>query len=552
MNPDQASKTLLDPAGLSGVSRRKFLKFSGTLSAAAVITGALAACGGPSSTNSNDGAAAGGTVPDTIEATLAFTLSSGLDPMNASSAVGTAANQHLFEGLVDLDPITRQPYPALAKALPEPGADGLTWTATLRDGAMFSDGTPVTAEDVAWSFTRALDPANKALMAAFLPFIDSVTAKDAKTVEFTLKSPFALFPQRIAVIKVVPKKLTGDAAAAKAFDTKPVGSGPWKLDSADATTGLRFSVNDKYNGPRKAAAKKMVWNTTTEGATRIADIQGGRVQAVEAVPYINVAQLEGKVDVEARQAFNQLFLLFNCSAKPFDDKRVRQALHYALDKDAIVTTALQGYGTPAKSYLDPENKDFQEASTVYGYDPEKAKALLAEAGVKDLTFELVTTNTQFIVDIAPLMVDQWKKIGVNASLNTAPSASVYAPAPDGLVSKDSFRVLAASGDPTVFGPDADLLLRWYFAGDTWPKGRARWTGAAPTQIAQLLDQAAAEQDPAKQKDLWKQVLDLVADEAAIYTVLHTKIVTAWDSKKLDGFKPAATTGLYFLDAKRTA
>lgn len=550
MNPDQASKTLLDPAGLSGFSRRNFLKFSGTLGAAAAITGALAACGGPSSTVSSG--AAGGAVPDTIEATLAFTLSSGLDPMNASSAVGTAANQHIFEGLVDLDPITREPYAALAKALPEPGAGGLTWTATIRDGAKFSDGSPVTAEDVAWSFTRALDPANKALMAAFLPFIDSVSAKDDKTVEFKLKSPFALFPQRIAVIKIVPKKLTGDAAASKAFDTKPVGSGPWKLDSADATTGLRFSVNDNYNGPRKAAAKKMVWNTTTEGATRIADIQGGRVQAVEAVPYINVTQLEGKVDVEARQAFNQLFLLFNCSAKPFDDKRVRQALHYALDTDAIIKTALQGYGTAAKSYLDQDNKDFQEAATIYGYDPAKAKALLAEAGVKDLSFELVTTNTQFIVDIAPLMVDQWKKIGITATVNTAPSASVYAPAPDGLVSKDSFRVLAASGDPTVFGPDADLLLRWYFAGETWPKNRARWTGAGPEQVTALLNQAAAEQDAARQKGLWKQVIDLVADEAAIYTVLHTKMVTAWDSKKIDGFKPAATTGLYFLDAKRKA
>ncbi|WP_076262084.1 ABC transporter substrate-binding protein [Intrasporangium flavum] len=542
----QRDTPLLDPAGLTGVSRRSFLRLSGTLGAAAAITGALAACGGPSSTGSAAGGAGGSA--DTIQATLAFTLSSGLDPMNASSAVATAANQHVFEGLVDLDPITREPYAALAAAMPTASSDGLTWTAKLRPGAQFSDGKPVTAEDVAWSFTRALDPANAALMAQFLPFIDSVKAVGTDTVEFALKTPFALFPQRVAVIKVVPKALTATADLAKAFDAKPVGSGPWKLDSADATTGLRFSAHDAYNGPRKARAKKMVWNTTTEGATRIADIQGGRVQAIEAVPYVNVAQLEGKAQVEDRQAFNQLFLLFNCSAKPFDDKRVRQALHYALDRDAIIKTALQGYGTPARSYLDEGNKDFQEAATVYGYDPGKAKALLAEAGVSNLSFELVTTNTAFIVDIAPLLVDQWKKIGVTATINTAPSASVYAPAPDGLVSKDGFRVLAASGDPTVFGPDADLLLRWYYTGDTWPRTRARWTGPAPTKVAQLLDQGAAASDAGTQKQIWKQVLDIVADEAAIYSVLHTKIVTAWDAKHLDGFKAAATTGLYFLDA----
>lgn len=541
----------LDPSGLKGVSRRSFLQYTGTLGAAAAFTAALGACsGGPASTGS--AADAGGSATDTIEATLAFALSSGLDPINASSAVGTAANQHIFEGLVDLDPITREPYAALATALPEQGSDPLTWTATVRDGATFSDGTPVTASDVAWSFTRAIDPANKALMAQFLPFLSKVEAKGDSDVVFTLSSPFPLFAQRIAVIKVVPKALTRDATASKAFDAKPVGSGPWKLDSADANSGLRFSAHTGYNGPKKAKAKTMVWNTSTEGATRIADIQGGRVQAVEAVPYINVAQLQGKVKVEERQAFNQMFLLFNCSAKPFDDKRVRQALHYALDTDAIVKTALQGYGSAAKSYLDEANKDYQQAATVYGYDPAKAKALLAEAGVSNLSFELVTTNTAFIVDVAPLMVDQWKQIGVQASINTAPSASVYAPAPDGLVAKDGFRVLAASGDPSIFGPDADLLMRWFFTGTTWPTDRARWADGAPATIEKLLDQAAAESDATKQKQLWKQVLDLVADEAAIYTVLHTKIVTAWDDTKLSGFKPAATTGLYFLDAQRTA
>lgn len=148
---------------------------------------ALAACsGGPASTNAvGDGK--GGT---SIEATLAFTLSSGFDPSNASSAVATAVNQHVFEGLVDLDPITREPYNALAKSDPTPGADGRTYTVTLRDGAKFSDGTPVTAEDVAWSFTRVLKPADpKAppLMQGFVSFLDSVAAKDATTVEFKLK-----------------------------------------------------------------------------------------------------------------------------------------------------------------------------------------------------------------------------------------------------------------------------------------------------------------------------------------------------------------------------
>lgn len=542
------NQPLLDPVGLTGVNRRSFLKFSGVLGAAVALTGTLGACGGPASTTGTNGGDSG--KKDSIEATLAFALSGGFDPMSASSAVATAANQHIFEGLVDLDPATREPYPALASALPTKVND-TTWTATLRSGAKFSDGTPVTAEDVAWSFTRAIDPANAALMGQFLPFLKSVTAKSDTEVEFTLSSPFALLPQRIAVIKIVPKAKTGDAAASKAFDRAPIGSGPWKLDSADANTGLRLSANEQYNGTRKAKAATMVWNTATEGATRVADLQSGRVQAIEAVPYINVEQVKAKATVEDRPAFNHLFLMFNCAAKPFDDKRVRQALHYAIDRDKVIKNALAGFGAPATSYLDKGNASYQEASSVYTYDPEKAKSLLAAAGVSNLSFELVTTNTAFIVDCVPLIVDMWKQIGVTATINTAPSASVYAPAPDGLVAKDSFRVLAASGDPTVFGPDVDLLLRWFYVGKTWPVARARWEESR-TKVATLLDQAAASADEAARTALWKQVLDIVADELPIYPVLHTKTVTAWDPAKLDGFKAAATTGLYFLDAARKA
>jgi peptide/nickel transport system substrate-binding protein len=544
---------ILEVGGAAGVNRRDFLKYTGILGAATAITAGLAACGSGTSTTtpaSSGGAKAIGTAANpkgTITATAAFQISSGFDPMNASSAVATAINQHIFEALIDLDPITREPYLALAKAQPTKSADGLTWTVSLRDGATFSDGTPVTADDVAWSFTRALDPANKALMAGFISFIDSVTAKDASTVTFTLKSPFSLFPQRIAVIKIVPKAKTGDAAASKAFDTNPIGSGPFKLDSSSATTGAVMSNNATYNGSRKALVTKIVMNTTTDNNARLNDLQGGQSQAIEAVPYLDVATVKGAYQVDEKQSFNQLFLMFNCSAPPFDDKRVRQALHYAIDTKKVVNTALQGFGTPATSYLDEGNANYQKASTVYNYDPQKAKSLLSAAGVSNLSFELVTTNTGFIADSAPVIIDSWKQIGVNATLNTNPSAAVYGT----IVPASTFRVLAASGDPSVFGPDVDLLLRWFYYGKTWPTARARWTDAAATQCATLIDKAAS-QSGSSQKATWKQVLDLIAEEAPLYPVFHTKTITGSDPKALTNFRGAATTGLYFLGVGRTA
>ena len=526
----------------SRAPRRRLLSVGRAGVAGLVLTLGLAACGGPSSSN---GGSDGG---DSIEATAAFALSSGFDPDNASSAVATAVNQHVFEGLVDLDPITREPYLALAKAEPEASEDGLTWTVQLRDGAKFSDGTPVTAEDVAHSFTRVLepeDPSAPPLMAGFVSFIKSVKAVDETTVEFSLSTPFPLFAERIAVIKIVPKALTADAAASEKFDTAPVGSGPFKLESANETV-IKMTRNDEYNGPRPAEVSTMTWNTNTDGAARIADLQGGRVQAIEAVPYLNVESLKGDYAVEEKQAFNQAFLMFNNSAKPFDDKRVRQALHYALDKQKIIDTGLSGFGTPATSYLDEGNAAYQKAATVYDHDVAKAKSLLAEAGVKNLKFELVTTDATFIKDIAPLVIEQWKEIGVEATLNTIPSSAVYGD----VVPSDSFRVLLASGDPSVFGPDPDLLMRWFYYGETWPTDRARWTTPARKQVADLLDKAAATEDETARDGLWKQVLDIVAEEAPLYPILHTKVVTAYDEDALKNFEGPATTGLYFLGAER--
>ncbi|WP_245613973.1 ABC transporter substrate-binding protein [Knoellia sinensis] len=528
---------------------RRWLSARGTraLSISAVAALALTACsGGPSSTNTVDNADGAKT---SIEATMAFTLSSGFDPANASSAVATAANQHVFEGLIDLDPSTREPYLALAKSQPTASADGLTWTVQLRDGAKFSDGSPVTAEDVAHSFTRVLQPADPAappLMQGFISFIESVTAKDDTTAEFKLKSPFALFPERIAVIKIVPKAKTADAEASKAFDTAPIGSGPFKLDSASKESGLKLSKNPNYNGSKVAKVETLTLNTTTEASARVADLEGGRVQAIEQVPYLNVDSLKGKYNVEEKQAFNQVFLMFNNSAAPFNDKRVRQALHYAIDKDSVIKTALNGFGTPASSYLDEGNANYQKAATVYNYDVAKAKALLAEAGASNLKFTLDTTDNAIVKDVAPLLVEAWKAIGVTATLNTQPSSAIYGD----VVPKDTFRVLAASGDPSVFGTDPDLLMRWFYHGETWPTKRYRWDEAHRTQITGLLDKAAQSTDETERKTLWKQALDIVAEEAPLYPILHTKVVTASDKTKLDGFSSAGTTGLYFLESSR--
>lgn len=530
----------------NGFDRRKFLKHTGVLGAAATITASLAACGGGTSDgdSSSSSASPAGTLAKpagTITATAAFLISGGFDPMNASSAVTTAVNQHIFEGLVDLDPVTRKPYLALAAAEPVAGKDGLTWTVTIRDKAKFSDGTAVTAQDVAWSFNRVLNPANAALCASFISFMDSAKATAADEVTFRLNTPFPSFSDRIAAIKIVPKAKTATAALAKAFDTHPVGSGPFRLDSSSATTGCVMSNNTLYNGSRGALVTKIVLNTSADNAARLNDLRGGQSQAIEAVPYLDASGVGSPDETDVKQAFNMMFLMFNNSSAPFDDKRVRQALFYAIDTEKVISAGLSGFGTAATSYLDEGNANYQKAGTVYGHDPAKAKKLLAAAGVSNLSFELVTTDTGFVTDCAPVLIDAWKAIGVTAKLNTNPSAAVYG----NLVPAKTFQVLAASGDPSVFGTDADLLLRWFYDNPTWVEDRMRWSGSGMKQCAKLLGKAA-QASGSEQKALTKQVLDIIADEVPLYPVVHTKTITGYETAKLTNFHGAATTGLYFL------
>ncbi|MFG2500362.1 ABC transporter substrate-binding protein [Streptomyces sp. NPDC048441] len=517
------------------------MRYTSAIGVTTAITAGLSACGGPAS-NGDGSQGSAGADAGTIEAGLSYALSTGFDPMITSGATPYAANMHIFEGLVDLDPVTLVARPALATGMPKK-INATTYRATLRKGATFHDGSPVTADDVVFSFERVLDPKNASLMAQFVPFIDKVSAVDTGTVEFKLKHPFALFPSRISVVRIVPKKIAG--ADAKAFDAKPVGSGPYSFVSAVREDKIVMAAYDKYNGPRPAKAKKMVWRLMSDPSARVSALQSGRVQAIEDVPYIDMKGFTGKNKVESVQSFGLLFLMFNCADERFADKRVRQALHYALDTEKIIETALLGNAAPATGYVPATHPDYHKAATVYGHDVAKAKKLLADAGAKNLAFTLLLTDTGWVKDIAPLIKESWAAVGIDAKLDIAQSAAQYAK-----VDKGNFDAVAAPGDPSVFGNDADLLLRWFYYG-FWPENRYGWAGsAAYKKTKQLLDQAASAVDEGKRKELWGQVTDLVAEEAALYPVLHRKLPTAWNTDALTGFKPLPTTGLSFVGAGR--
>lgn len=534
-------------------TRRDFFKISGAVGLAAGLAATLAACGGgDKKSGSTDKASAGsgdsGEKPaaaDTvINAGISYELgTNGYDPMTTTAALTIAANWHTMEGLTELDPASREVYAALGAELPKM-VDDTTYEVMLRDGAKFSDGTAVTTEDVVFSFERVLNPDNKSLYAQFLDFLDGVTAKDDKTVTIKTKYPYSLVADRISVVKVVPKAVV--EADAKAFDLNPVGTGAFKMtDNGAGSQKVVFERNDNYNGPKPALVKMMTWQILPDDTTRTNAMSSATVQAIDSVPVANLTSLNTPpVKVAAESGFGLVFAMFNSST--FSDVKARQGVLYGLDYDKICQTGMGTLAEPAKCFVQATHPAFKEAKMVYAYDPDKAKSLLAEAGITEIN--VLCSDHGFFSGVRPIIKENLEALGLTVNYAEKKSSDVYSEVDGGEYKWD---LVVAPGDPSVFGNDADLLMRWWYGGDTWTEKRMHWKGSEGyTKVQGLLDEAVKLTGD-EQKAKWHETFDVISEEVPLYPLFHRKVPTAYNSETLKNFKPIALTGLSFVDVGST-
>jgi peptide/nickel transport system substrate-binding protein len=529
-------------------ARRSFLKHSGALGAAAALSPALAACSaGPESTNDTGG---GGGRNGTLTAVIGYGNDGSWDPTQTASAFCMAANNHIYEGLLDTDPLSREPYAALATAVPG-DLGGTSWTFELRPGATFHDGKPVTADDVVFVYERILDPGTQTLAKGFFAsWLKEVRKVDARTVELVLKFPFPDGISRLTLAKIMPKHVFSRPGAwEEAIKGKAIGSGPYRQTAHHPKSNTTFEAYADYNGPRPAAFRKMNWLTIVDAAPRVAKISGASAgaQIADNIPYANIGQLEkGGMTVQGGSGMNNLFLMFNTRHKPFDDVRVRQALHYAVDRDKMIEVALKGHGKPASSFLNEGNPSYRPAKTVYGYDPEKAKALLAEAGVRDLRVDILAVNVSWIVDCLPTLKASWDAIGVETTLSPQETTAVFTK----MDQKQDYQVVAAASNPNQFGLDADLIMRYNYGPQNLWMRYARWADApVARKLFADMDRATKEPDADRKKAMVQDYIDVVAEQAVLYPVVHNELMTAWDPKRLSGIRAQPYPGINLLQAK---
>jgi peptide/nickel transport system substrate-binding protein len=321
--------------------------------------------------------------------------------------------------------------------------DGTSVTLTLRDGIKFSDGSPITAADVVWSLKRAADP-KKGIWGFLLASVGDVTA-DGNVVTLKLKNtdPAILSALTVFNTAILPQKAFEAAAGstdeekAKSFSEKPVGSGPFVLKSWNHGQSMQLVRNEHYWAPGEDGKPLpyldgVDFEVIPDDATRILKLQSGELDGAEFIPYARVDELkQGDLDMELFPSTRVQFIVTNVRPQlggkdnPLSNPKVREAMNYAANKEAIIQIVTHNVGTQLTSYMSSATPLHTGDAPLFPYDLEKAKSLMAEAGFPDgfETSLLVLAGNQDEIGIGTALQQMWGAIGIKLELQQVDNAS---------------------------------------------------------------------------------------------------------------------------------
>ena len=478
---------------------------------------------------------------DNLSIGFADPLSS-LDPQLNNHAGDRSVALHFWDLLIENKWNKLQPGLAVSwKPL-----DPTTWEFKLREGVKWQDGTPFTADDLIYSYTRARAvPGSVATYAGYLRTIDTMTAKDPLTLIVKTKAPNPDLPLNLASVHVVSKHVgekstTEDYNSGKAM----VGTGPYKFVSYTPGDRVIMERNDGYWGD-KATWDKVNYRYINNAASRTAALLAGDVDVIDKVSVSDLAKLQKAANISVypydglrvmilQPSFNPApnqYITDN-NGKPLDknpllDLRVRQALNLAINRKAISDRILQGAATEANQWM-PKG--------TFGYNPDvkdipndvaQAKKLLAEAGFPDgfkLTMHVPNDRYPQGPETAQAVAQFWTRVGVKTQVEVVPWA-VYS----GRANKNEFAVsMLAWGNGT--GEASYALVNILDTVDAKKGlGASNWGHYSNPKVDAALEQSTSEFDVAKREAILRDSVKLVADDVAIFPLFHYKNI--WATKK---------------------
>lgn len=421
------------------------------------------------------------------------------DPIATAQNVDFWVFSNVFDPLLRVDKAGKELLPGLAETW-EMSADGLTYTFHLRE-ALFSDGAPVTSDDVAYSLTRIRD-SELSLWSDSYKIIKDIQTPDPKTVVITLSGPSAPFLSTLAMPGAsIVSKAAMESLGQEAFAEKPVGSGAFMVEEWRRGDRVILKKNPNYWDAANVSLDGVEWISVPDDNTRMLAVQAGELDAAIFVPFSRVAELskDPNLAVVTDPSTREDHLLLNHEHPPLDNPKVREAIDYAIDKQAIVDTVLFGQGEVANSYIPKGALYHSDDNGARPHDPEKAKALLAEAGVGDVTLDyVVNAGNEVDEQIAVLLQQQLGAVGITANLQKMDPSQTW----DMLINGEyDLSVMYWTNDildpdqktTFVLGHDVNLNYMTRYQNDT---------------VKQLVADARLEMDPAKREAMYAEIQKL--------------------------------------------
>jgi peptide/nickel transport system substrate-binding protein len=462
--------------------------------------GSTAATTGGSPATTPGGSTAGTSAPATQGASITIALGSeptSLDPYLVDDGAERAVNDNIYETLLTRSP-TGELQPGLATALPTQ-VDDLTWQFKLRDGVKFQDGSPFNADSVVASISRMvkLIADKKTDNDGFYSSITGAEKVDDTTVNIKTAKPDGVLPARMYWLKMI----AASAQNTEDMSDKPNGTGPYKFASRTVGSDIQLEANPDYWGD-KPSITKVSYEFVAEGGTRLAGLKSGKYDVITNLPPQDVDQAPQSAKVQGQE---HPIIILDATDGITKDPNVRIALNLAVDKQAIVDQVFGGYAAIDKGQLlSPSVLGFNDSLQPYGYDADKAKQMLKDAGVAGQSIQLVGEAGRWLNDrdLLEAIAGYWKAAGLDVKLDILEFGAYL----DVLFDRNNRAdAIYVSSSNDILDPDRQLST-YYQAGGIGSSNN-------DADLSALVDKGRSELDADARAATYQQAVKLAYDGA---------------------------------------
>jgi glutathione transport system substrate-binding protein len=469
------------------------------------------------------------------------------DPYDANDTLSQAMAKSFYEGLFGFDKDMKL-VPVLAESYTV-SSDGLVYTVKLKRGVKFHDGTDFNAAAVKANLDRVINPDNKLKRYSLYNNIAKTDVVDDATARITLKTPFSAFVNQLAHpsgVMISPAALAKYGSKDIAFN--PVGTGPFKFVEWKATDYLKVARFDGYWKKGYPKVDTITWKPVVDNNSRAAMMQTGEAHFTFPVPYevAEVLKTKPELDVVAAPSIVLRYLSMNTQQKPFDNPKVRQAIAYAINKDAVAKVAFNGYAAPAEGVA-PQGVEYAVKLGPWPHDVAKAKQLLAEAGYPNgFETELWSAyNHTTAQKVTQVLQQQLQQVGIRTKITLLEAGQRVEKVESWQDPKTAPVRLYYVGWSSSTG-EADWALRPLLYGESWPPRLFNTAYYKNDKVDAAIKGAQLTTNSAEKAKFYKEAQEQIWADAPWAPLVTERLLSA-KSKKLAGVYVIPDASFNFTD-----